>query len=82
MTVKKRFTYHAAYLELGALCEQEGRMVSAGEFAAHIGLSRNTAFNWLMDMLTEGAIEYQSEMRGRIPVARFGTYGFTFGGKK
>lgn len=82
MTTKQRFTYHAAYMALIELCEKHGRMVSAGEFAKHIGLSRNTAFNWLIDMLQEGAIEYQSEMRGRVPVARFGTWGYTFSGHK
>lgn len=80
MTVKKKFALDFAWKQLQACCEEHGRMVTAGELAKCMGVTRNTAHNRLREMLEEGAIESEMEWRGFVAHQRFGVYGFKFGG--
>ena len=50
MSTKKRHMYDMAWLRLDALCGQYQRPVTAGEFAAHMGIARSTAVRWLREM--------------------------------
>lgn len=82
MTVKKAHALNQAYALLVALCEDKGRMVTAGEFAKVTGLSRNTAWKRLMDMAVEDVVNWEVRASGRVSVARFGVYGFKWDGAK
>lgn len=71
MTKKKLVALDYAWRCLLACVEREGRPVSAGELAKEMGVSRNTAFARLMDMLAEETITYHQEWRGRVSVYRY-----------
>lgn len=81
MTTKQRHALDHAWTQLAAACEKHGRMVSAGELAKEMGVSRNTAFKRIHEMLALETIEATSRYRGLVPYYRFGIYGFTYSGK-
>jgi len=56
MSIKKKHLYDMAWNKLLELCRQECRPVTAGEFAALMGIARSTAQRWLTEMMVEGAI--------------------------
>lgn len=82
MSGRKRFVMDKAWHALAALNEDAGRMVTAGEFARHLDISRNTAFNWLVEMYAEGAIDMTSKHTGRVIIWRFGVKGFDAAGMR
>jgi len=82
MTARKRFVLDKAWQALYDICEIHERMVSAGEFARFIGITRNTAHNWLTDMLQTQAISVSMRTYGNVAVCRYGVDGFTFDGKE
>jgi len=75
MTLKKRGNLDAAWRALHELCEAKGRFVSAGEFAKHFGVSRNTGFKLLIEMLDLETIEYVQQWRGNVSCYTYGTAG-------
>lgn len=78
MTVKKKHALNLAWMVLAETCEKYGRMVTAGELAKELGVSRNTAFNLLTEMAAEEAIVFDSRYRGSVPVYRYGVPGYSF----
>lgn len=81
MTTKQRFALDHAWGQLALECDEQGRMVSAGELAKRMGISRNTAQKRLIEMVVEGAILFEQVSRGRVAVARYGVHGFNFFGR-
>lgn len=81
MSTKKRHALDHAWTQLAAACEKHGRMVSAGELAIEMGVSRNTAFKRLHEMLDLETIETTSRFRGLVPHYRYGVYGFKYYGE-
>jgi len=69
---KQRAALDYAYRCLFACVEREGRKVSAGELAKEMGVSRNTAFKRLMDMVEEDVIVYSKERRGSMSCYAYG----------
>lgn len=80
MTLQKRKKFDAAWHALHELCEVRGRFVSAGEFARHYGVSRNTGWKLLHDMLEMEAIESDMYWRGAVPCYIYGTAGLITSG--
>lgn len=73
MTTKQRHVMHWTWVALDDLCRAKGRMVTAGELAGELGLSRNTAHKRLEDMVRNEAIEVEKMQRGKVVVTRYGT---------
>lgn len=82
MSRKEAGNLDAAWRALQEICEARGRFVTAGEFAKHYGVARNTAFKLLMKMLEMEAIEYRQTWRRTIPVYFYGTAGIPAGNEK
>jgi len=80
MTLKNRKKFDAAWHALHELCEVQGRFVSAGEFAKHFGVARNTGWKMLHDMLEMEAIEASMYWRGNVACYIYGTAGLITGG--
>lgn len=79
MPKKKVAALDYAYRCLLACVEREGRKVSAGELAKEMGVSRNTAFNRLMEMVEMDVVVYQQHWRGYVSCY---TYGFPIGDRE
>lgn len=82
MTTRQRFLFDLTFKALIEVCEQKGRMVTAGELAKHMDIRRNTAANWLVGMWQEGAIRFETRDRGNVKTVRWGAWGYTFDGHK
>lgn len=78
MSKKKLHALDHAWQMLHAACEEKGRMVTAGELAKQMGVSRNTAFARIHEMLENEAIIANCQYRGSVPNYRYGTAGFKF----
>lgn len=81
MTTKQRHAYDHAWTQLAACCEKHGRMVSAGELAIEMGVSRNTAQKRLIEMLELKSILGHGRQRGNVMVWRYGVGNFRYSGK-
>lgn len=58
------FDYH----KLVELCSEIGRPATAGEFAEHMGVARNTAFRRLLAMVdNDGVTTIRGAARNRFP---------------
>jgi len=68
LTVKQRHALKFAHQMLLELCCEEGRPVTAGEFAAHLGIARSTAVARLMELANENAlVAIRQQARNRFP---------------
>jgi len=71
MTIKDRHMLDFYWVKLAELCGATPRPVTAGEFAAHLGIAKNTARKYLERMRKENAVHRFILYRGSVPVYRY-----------
>jgi len=74
MSVKKAHALNHAYEQLCVALQIHGRMVSAGEVAKVMGVSRNTAQKRLFEMVTLDTIRWESQPYKKGFCMRYGIW--------
>lgn len=67
-TTKERHQMDFDWKHLLECCLEEGRAVTAGEYAAHMGIARSTAARRLVTLVEyEGAVTFRQMGKNRYP---------------